>query len=83
MDEDHGVGHILLGLHQQFQVRKDVIAVFECDSTRVGETANLGDVMRLRVRSWQINLFFGFFRTHLMTRCLTTLTLSPCNLFSV
>ena len=51
-----------LALHQQFQVRKDVIAVLSANSTRIGETANLGDVMRLWVRSWQINLFFGFFK---------------------
>ena len=45
---------------------------FECDSTRNGETANRGDVMRLSVRSVvQVNLSFGFSRTPRMTRCLT------------
>ena len=44
---------------------------FGCDSTRNGETANLGDLMWLWVRSGvQMNMSFGFSRTPRMTRVL-------------
>ena len=84
MDEDHGVGHILLGLHQTRSAQRRHCC-FGCDSARNGEAAHLGDLMWLWVRSRvQVNLSFGFSRTPRMSRCLTSrLTLSPGKLFSV
>ena len=41
MFEDHGVGHILLGLHQEFEVHKDVIAVLGAILKEMARPLNL------------------------------------------